>query len=128
MPSATFVREAVGFVIAPIGAVVAVVAYFWLVYGLIPASPLVVWVLMFAYPAELIIALPGHLLLKRRRVRTLLAYMLLGAATGVTAFIVLATAQGWTLRPWAAWIGVGAGIASALVVWSVAIVRRQSDE
>jgi hypothetical protein len=59
MPSATFVREAIGLVVAPIGAVVVVVAYVWPVYGPIPLSPLVVWVLMFAYPAELIIALPA---------------------------------------------------------------------
>jgi hypothetical protein len=38
MPRATFVREAVGLAIAPIGAVVAVVAYFWLAYGRIPSG------------------------------------------------------------------------------------------
>jgi hypothetical protein len=52
--------------------------------------------------------------------------MLLGGATGVTPFIVLAAAEQWPLHPWT-WIGVGAGVASALVFWSVAVARRQSE-
>jgi hypothetical protein len=123
------VREAIGLAVAPIGALFAVVAYFWLVYGGVDISPLglLVWVAMFAYPTELIVALPGHLLLRRRGVRTRLAYVALGGATGVTPFIALAMAQRWPLHPWA-WVGVWAGLASALVFRSVAVARRESHE
>jgi hypothetical protein len=123
------VPEAIGLAIAPVGALFAVVAYFWLVYGGIDISPLGLlgWVAMFAYPTELIIALPGHFLLKRRGVRTRLAYVLLGGASGAAPFIVLAPTQRSPLHPWA-WVGVWAGIASALVFWSVAVAPREADQ
>jgi len=116
-------RETIGFAVAPVGALFAVVAYFFFVYGGVDITlGLLVWVAMFAYPSELILALPGHLLLRRHGLRTRIAYVVLGGAGGAAPFI-LAAARGSPLQPWV-WIGVGAGVASAVVFWSVAIARR----
>lgn len=126
MAKAVSRREVVALAVAPAGALIVGLAYFWGAYGGISLDVFgfLLWVAMLAYPAEVIVALPGHLFLKRRRVDRRAAYVLLGAAAGVAPFIVLTMVQGFPLFPWA-YVGVTAGIASALVFWSLAVARRE---
>jgi hypothetical protein len=144
-------RTMLGFVIAPFGGVLTffLLGLFLSSGETILSTDQVSWrlayglvgVLLVAYLAEACVAAPLHRELERRRNTSLLAYWLVGAATGAAPFAayglveVLArlrshagSIQGIDLRFAAGWgaIGILFGVASATLFWWTTIRRTRS--
>src|SRR4029453_11586932 len=138
-------RTMLGFVIAPFGGVLTFFLLGLFSSGTTLSTDQVSWrlayVLPVAYLAEACVAAPLHRELERRRNTSLLAYWLVGAATGAAPFAayglveVLArlrssagTIQGIDLRFAAGWsaIGILFGVASATLFWWTTIRRTRS--
>src|SRR5215471_7581363 len=80
-------RELLGFVLAPLGTIVLVSAYFLL--SDLPSAVFLPLLLLVVYMIEFVLVLPGHNLLRRRGRQSLLAYVLIFAVAGAGPVFIL---------------------------------------
>lgn len=141
-------REALGFVVAPLGALLTVSAFLAItgpdsngpqtptkvLVGLLRLS---VWVLPLAYLMSAAVAVPLLSELQRRRMSSLQSYLMVGAVTGTVPFLgyllvgmignasrIPSGAGEWRFA--FAWMAVGAvsGLVSATLFWWIAGQNR----
>ncbi len=121
----TSLRLVVGLAVAPLGAAVTAAGLVALL-GYEPVTT-AIWVAIFAYAAELVIALPGHLFLRRQRISTRRAYATLGAVTGVAPFGLFASSGADAQFAYWAVVGAAAGAIAGMIFWSIVFGRERGQ-
>ena len=112
----------IGLLVAPVG---AVLTFLFLVD--MPFGGAVMWVALFAYPAEILLAFPGHLMLRHLQISSWFMYGLLGVVVGAVPFIALA---GLGMPDFLSLLGIGVlcGLNSALIFWFVVVRLRFAED
>jgi len=122
------VRAAIGFLVAPAfpSALLYLYNFFW--KGMGDTAVFLPYVLsVFAYAAALVLGIPAYLVLHRHRIRSLLAYAVLGTAIGPAFYLMfdVVTAYPGTLEarlrhaPEGALLAAGYAASASLAFWTI---------